>query len=216
MKKTALGFVFALVILATASFAIAADSAEQPASAQYQFVIGGQASVLTTGAGDSKLDVLGVRASIHILNAAGNTDSIYFTYAGLTSAPTNWLWLSGQGGFVGNYDPSGYDAPLASLWVNVTPFAKGNHSLGIFAEEDAYFLRNGSVDYYSFGSLDYTYKMIRIGGQVEEINKIDLATYGPHLGFFKGPFEFQAQYYGSAKAELKNMHIVRLNFTTMF
>jgi|GEM_PF-1751730 len=215
MKKATV-LVFALVILALTSFAIAADSDEQPASAQYQIVIGGQAPMLTTGEGDSKLDVLGVRASIHILNAGGGTDSVYFTYAGLTSAPTSWLWLSGQGGFVGNYDPSGYDAPLASLWMNITPFAKGDHGIAIFGEEDAYFLRNGDVDYYSFGALDYTYKMVKVGGQIEGINQIDLATYGPHLGFLKGPFEFQAQYYGSFEKELENTHIVRLNFTAMF
>lgn len=162
--------------------------------------------ILTVGAIDnlklSEDGVFAARASAHLFWVPEADFMLWFGYAGPRFNINDWLWLSPQIGVAGNWDPSGGDAFLTSLWAGITP----DPNVSIFLEGDFYFYGEGQWDYYGFYSLDYMLGDISVGPTFEHVNE-DLIL-GPHVTLYTGVGPWMSvQYYVAAKPEFE--HTVR-------
>lgn len=164
------------------------------------------AQILTIGALDnvalSKDGTYAVRSSIHLFLVPESDTMLVFGYVGPRFNVGDWLWLSPQLGTAYNWDPTGGDAFLASLWIGITPHT----DWFFFLESDLYIYGEGDVDCYGYYSVDYLVGPIGFGPTVEHINLT--ALFGPHVTWYTklGPW-FSAQYYIAAQD--KFTHTVR-------
>lgn len=208
---------FLIVIFAFLLGCVSAYADGGDLTAQYQMVIGGSQSIITTGEKENARDLLGIRASSHYFDGTDGSVPLWFVYAGPTTTPTTWLWISPQSGMASGIDPDGTDSPLASVWVTVTPLHRGDHTLSAFFEQDAYFYGQDASDAYSFASVDYTYRFLGLGAQVETFHQVEASIYGPYLAIAKGPFYFQASYFTSSSAYYPDgLNVLRLKAALNF
>lgn len=134
-------------------------------------------------------DSVGIRGSYTHFYVPKISNHIHFIYLGPTFSIADFLWISPQAGFAGNWTAN-KDAFYASLWLNLNLL---DGRLTVFNEADAVFYSGDLQDYYGFTSVDYHYQDYCFGLQYEQVN-MDFKA-GPHAGFAKGPMSVQFQVY---------------------
>lgn len=177
--------VFLVVLLATNC-----EAAELPwQGAQYQFFASGSVPL------SESTDFRGLVAYLTIPSAELDQ---WFSYFGPTFNLAKWLWLAPQVGAVSGWSEDGEDGPLFSLWSRLSFLDEDGEGLTAFFEGDVYFFPDVR-DYYSFASCDWNFLGLNLGIHVEGIN--ELFMYGPHLGFSKGLWHGEVQYFVSMEEE---------------
>lgn len=134
-------------------------------------------------------EAIGLRGSYTHFYVPKAANHIHFIYLGPTFMISDFLWISPQAGFAGNWTAE-KDAFYASLWLNFNLF-KGK--LTLFNEADAVFYDGKLQDYYGFTSCNYHYSNLSFGLQYEQVNTSFKA--GPHVAFSKGLMSVEAQVY---------------------
>lgn len=196
MKK----LILALSIVLVATLTSISEGANFPwQGAQIQTAIGG--SVPLHG------ETISIRASGALFAVPVNKTIMFFAYGGPLFAPVDWFWIAPQIGYAANWLPT--DAGIASIWVG---FAFFDGRLTIFTENEAIF-NHKKADYYGYHAVDYNpLDWVNIGIQAEAVNR--LVMFGPHVGFSKGPFHFELQWYAGVQEENAG-HAVRI-FSSLF
>jgi hypothetical protein len=162
--------------------------------AQLQAGIGGAIPVVG--------DKLSVRASACLFTVPENKFIMAFVYSGPVWSPADWIWIAPQIGYAANWMTT--DAGIVSVWIGLS-FFEGK--LTIFTENEAIF-NHRRADYYGFHSVDYNpLAWLNIGAQAEAVNRN--VMFGPHVGFSKGPWHMEIQWYAGAQPD-NTGHAVRL------
>jgi len=191
MKKSFYTLLFAIFMI-PAPKAVAAELPWQ--GAQIQAGIGG--SIPVHG------EAIALRASGMLFTVPENKLIMFFSYAGPVFAPVEWFWIAPQIGYAANWMET--DAGIGSVWIGFS-FFQGK--LTIFTENEAIF-NHKKADYYGYHAVDYNpLDWVNAGIQVEAVNR--LATFGPHIGFSKGPWHFEVQWHVGAQEENLG-HAVRI------
>lgn len=183
MKKS----IFALSLATILSIPAVIQAADFPWNgAQIQAGIGGHVPLRGEG--------IAFQASGMIFTVPENKMIVFFSYAGPVFAPVEWFWIAPQIGYAANWMET--DAGIASVWMGFS-FFEGQ--LTLFTENEAIF-NHKRADYYGYHSVDYNpLDWVNLGIQVEAVNR--LATFGPHIGFSKGPWHFEVQWHAGVQEE---------------
>jgi len=183
MKKLVLCFFIFTALCLTAR----AEAAKFPWNgAQIQAGIGGHVPVYG--------EAVALRASGMLFTVPENKLIMFFAYAGPVFSPADWFWIAPQVGYAANWMET--DAGIGSVWIGFS-FFRGQ--LTIFTENEAIF-NHKKADYYGYHAVDYNpLDWVNVGVQIEAVNR--LATFGPHVGFSKGPWHFEVQWHAGAQEE---------------
>jgi hypothetical protein len=155
----------------------------------YAYEMGATELISNIGTETPLSETVGLRGSYTLFYVPKVDNTIHFLYLGPTFSISDFLWLSPQVGFGGNW-VGGKDSFFASLWLGLS-FLKGQITL--FNEADIIFYDGALQDYYGFTSVNYHYTDFNFGIQFEQVNK-NWKT-GPHAGFKKGPMNIELQTY---------------------
>lgn len=123
-------------------------------------------------------DALSLRGSGHIFWAPGPGEdvAIGLMYLGPKIKVTDWFSIAPQVGMVTNWTGNGDLQPMLSAWSWI-----GSGRLRGFVESDGFIsLEDGTPTYYGFYAVDYSFKLIDVGPQVEQTNASFSA--GGHAG----------------------------------
>lgn len=121
----------------------------------------------------------------------------FFAYLGPKWLATDWLHLMPAIGYTGRMTDNGEDAFIASLW---TLFLIEEGMFTLFLETEGYFSNEQSI-YYGFYSFDFNFsEWGNVGLHAEQVN-LDV-MFGPHIGFGKGPWRLEIQYYAGPDGDI--------------
>ena len=135
--------------------------------------------------------------------------NMFFTYFGPKWQIADWIWVAPLVGLAGNWTLSGKVAADLSLWTGLSFF---DSQLTVFLEGEA-IVNEDQQDYYGYYSIDYNpLSFFNVGVQGEQVN--EGIQFGPHVGFSKGPWHFEVQYYAGLQ-DVNYGHAVRI-FTLLF
>lgn len=136
-------------------------------------------------------EIVNVRGTlVNFLVPQDNIDLFLF-YGGVCVQATDWLRIAPHIGFTPAWSKEGKDAAIVSLWVTVQ-FS----SLLVFLEGDG-FLNPDQNGYRGYYSVDYVRDSYYYGAQGEQSD--EAIAFGPHIGFTKGPFHIELQYYAGVQ-----------------
>ena len=147
-------------------------------NAQYQAIIEGEMMFSPTSS-----------AGLHAAGLWFHPSDIEFI-AGVSWAPTEWLWTATHGGVINLGDE---EFGVIAEWISLS---LGN-KFSIFIDAESW-INEDVADFWGFASADWLPQIsetlnLNLGAHVETFN--EFYTVGPHLGFGHGIFSVELQWH---------------------